>query len=631
MEKIDFNLIIDFDSTFVDVESLDELAKITLEKNKNKEKIIQQIENITQLGMEGKISFDQSLKKRLDLFSPTKKDVKKLIKTLSKKITPSIKKNKSFFKKNAKNIYIISGGFKDYINPIVKSFGIEENHILANEFVFNEKGVVVGFNSKNILSQKNGKTKAVKSLNLKGKTVVIGDGYTDYEIKKEGLANKFFLFCENIKRTNLAPLADEVIYSFDEFLYLFDLPRQYYFPKTKIKVLLLENIHQKAVDLFQNEGYQIEKIDKALDEEKLIEKIKDVNILGIRSRTNITRKILNQAKKLWVIGAFCIGTNQIDLDYATEKGICVFNDPYSNSRSVVELVIGQIIVLYRRIIEKNQKLHQGIWDKSSKNCYEIRGKKLGIIGYGNIGSQLSVLAENLGMEVYFYDIIDKLPLGKAKKCQTLTELLKKVDIISIHVDGRETNRNLIGEKEFQSMKDEVIFLNLSRGYVVDINALVKYIKNGKIKGAALDVFPEEPKNNKEKFISPLQNLENVILTPHIGGSTQEAQENIAQFVAKKIISYINGGDTLLSVNFPQIKLPTQKNFYRFIHIHQNIPGVLAQINSILSQNNINIEGQYLKTNEKIGYVITDINKNYFKKIEDNLKKVKGTIKFRILY
>jgi Phosphoglycerate dehydrogenase and related dehydrogenases len=256
---------------------------------------------------------------------------------------------------------------------------------------------------------------------------------------------------------------------------------------------------------------------------------------------------------------------------------------------------------------------------------------LGIIGYGNIGSQLSVLAESLGMEVYFYDIVDKLPLGNAKKCQSLKELLKKVDVVTVHVDGRKENKNLIGEKEFQLMKDGVIFLNLSRGYVVDINALVKYIKNGKIKGAAVDVFPNEPKSNQEKFISPLQNLENVILTPHIGGSTIEAQANIADFVSQKIIDYINNGDTILSVNFPQIKLPTQKNFYRFIHIHQNLPGVLAQINQILSQNNINIEGQYLKTNEKIGYVITDVNRNYFKKIENDLKKVKGTIKFRVLY
>ena len=631
MEKIDFTLIIDFDSTFVQIECLDELAKIALEKNKDKEKILQQIKKITQEGMEGKISFETSLKKRLTLFSPTKKDIKKLIKLLSKKITPSFKNNKNFFKKNAKNIYLISGGFKDYILPIAKNFGIDESHILANEFIFDKKGKVLGFNKNNPLSQKEGKAKVVKALNLKNKVFVLGDGYTDYEIKKLGLADKFFLFCENVKRNNLFSLADEVIYSFDEFLYLFDLPRPFYFPKTKIKVLLLENIHQKAVDIFKKEGYQVETLNQALEEKELVEKIKEVNILGIRSKTSINKNVIEAGKKLLTIGIFAIGTNQVDLEYATKKGIAVFNAPYSNTRSVVELTLGEIIMLFRRVFDKSQKLHQGIWDKSSKDCFEVRGKKLGIIGYGNIGSQLSVLAESLGMEIYFYDIVDKLPLGNAKKCQSLKELLKKVDVVTVHVDGRKENKNLIGEKEFQLMKDGIIFLNLSRGYVVDINALVKYIKNGKIKGAAVDVFPNEPKSNQEKFISPLQNLENVILTPHIGGSTIEAQANIADFVSQKIIDYINNGDTILSVNFPQIKLPTQKNFYRFIHIHQNLPGVLAQINQILSQNNINIEGQYLKTNEKIGYVITDVNKNYFKKIENDLKKVKGTIKFRILY
>jgi len=376
MEKIDFTLIIDFDSTFVQIECLDELAKIALEKNKDKEKILQQIKKITQKGMEGKISFEKSLKKRLTLFSPTKKEIKKLIKLLSKKITPSFKNNKNFFKKNAKNIYLISGGFKEYILPIAKNFGIDESHILANEFIFDKKGKVLGFDKNNPLSQKEGKAKAVKSLNLKNKVFVLGDGYTDYEIKKLGLADKFFLFCENVKRDHLFSLADEVIYSFDEFLYLFDLPRRsFYFPKTKIKVLLLENIHQKAFHIFKKEGYQVEKINKALDEKELIEKIKEINILGIRSKTSINKNVINAAKKLLTIGIFAIG----------------------------------------------------IWDKSSKDCFEIRGKKLGIIGYGNIGSQLSVLAESLGMEVYFYDIVDKLPLGNAKKCQSLKELLKKIE------------------------------------------------------------------------------------------------------------------------------------------------------------------------------------------------------------
>jgi len=340
---------------------------------------------------------------------------------------------------------------------------------------------------------------------------------------------------------------------------------------------------------------------------------------------------LVKAKKLLAIGAFCIGTNQIDLKTASQKGITVFNAPYSNTRSVVEIAIGEIIMLYRRIFEKNKKLHQGIWDKLVKNCFEIRGKKLGIIGYGNIGSQLSVLAENLGMEVYFYDAVDKLALGNAIKCESLKELLGKVNVVTLHVDGRETNKNLIGYKEFKLMKDKVLFLNLSRGFVVDIKALADNIKNGKIAGAAIDVFTNEPRKNNEKFICQLQNLPNVILTPHIAGNTEEAQKNIGDFVTKKIIDYINTGNTMLSVNFPNIQLPQQKKFHRLIHIHQNIPGILAKINSILGNNNINIEGQYLKTNENIGYVITDVNKKYNPSVMSELKKIPGTIRFRILY
>ncbi|GAB4218645.1 MAG: hypothetical protein Fur009_0430 [Candidatus Microgenomates bacterium] len=554
MDNIYF--IIDFDSTFIKSEALEELAKIAL-KNTSEEKIIKKIQEITRLGMEGKIPFNQSLKERIKLFKATKTDLEKLIKILKKSISPSILRNKNFFKKNKDKIYIISGGFKEYILPIVKSFGISEDHILANKFIFN-KDQIVGFDEKNLLSQENGKVKQIKALNLKGKIYIIGDGYTDYQIKKQGLAEKFFLFCENVKRNSLLNLADYILPNFDEFLYLLNLPRAFSYPKNRIKVLLLENINNEAVKLFEKEGYQIDYYSSSLEKEKLIEKIKDISILGIRSKTYVDENILLQAKKLLTIGAFCIGINQINLKEANKQGIAVFNDPYSNSRSVAELVIGEIIVLFRKIFYKSQKLHQGIWDKSANDCYEIKGKKLGIIGYGNIGTQVSVLAESLGMEVYFYDIVEKLPLGNAKKCQTLKELLKIADVVTVHIDGRKNNYNLIGEKEFSLMKDGVIFLNLSRGFVVNINALVKYIKNGKIKGAAIDVFPNEPLKSQDKFKIELQNLPNVILTPHIGGSTEEAQRKIGLFVAKKIIEYINTGNSMLSVNFPNLNLPPQK-------------------------------------------------------------------------
>lgn len=631
MNNNNLYFIIDFDSTFIKVEALDELANIALENNPKKNQILTKIKNITKAGMEGKISFNQSLKKRVKLFEADKNDLDKLIKLLKRKITTSIVRNKKFFRKYHKNIFIISGGFKEYILPLFIPFGIDKKNILANQFIFDSKGKIAGFDENNLLSKTGGKIKQIKVLNLTGKIYVIGDSYTDYQIKQAGLADKFFVFCENIRRDDIVKKADHILPNFDEFLYLFDFPRSYSYPKNRIKVLLLENINKTAIELFNKEGYQIETLPNALSEDELMKKIGDISILGIRSRTKITNEILAKANKLLTIGAFCIGTNQIDLKTASQKGIVVFNAPYSNTRSVVELAIGEIIMLYRKIFEKNKELHQGIWDKSVRDCYEIRGKKLGIIGYGNIGSQLSVLAESLGMEVYFYDIVDKLSLGNAKKCSSLEELLKKADVVTLHVDGRVMNKHLIGHRQFNLMKDKAILLNLSRGFVVDINALVANVKNGKVAGAAIDVFPDEPKTNNEKFVSRLQNFPNIILTPHIGGNTQEAQKNIGEFVAKKIINYVNTGNTMLSVNFPNIQFSKQKNFHRLIHIHKNVPGILAKINGILGKSNINIEGQYLKTNENIGYVITDVNKKYPLSVISELKKIPETIKFRILY
>jgi len=403
------------------------------------------------------------------------------------------------------------------------------------------------------------------------------------------------------------------------------------FPKHKIKVLLLENIHSTAISLFNLEGYQIECCKEALDEDELIEKINDIHILGIRSKTNITARVLEHASKLMCIGTFCIGTNQIDLNACNKKGIVVFNAPYSNTRSVVELAVGEMIMLMRNIITKSNKMHQGQWDKSALNSVEIRGKKLGLIGYGNIGSQFSVIAEALGMHVYFYDISDKLALGNAHKCKTLEELLKIADVISLHVDGRESNTNMIGESEFAIMKQNVIFMNLSRGHVLDIQALKNAIETGKVWGASVDVFPLEPKSNNEEFVSELRQLPNTILTPHIGGSTEEAQANIGDFVASKIEYYINKGDTYGSVNFPEVQLPNFDNSHRLLHIHENVPGILAQINAIYAHHNINIQAQYLKTKDDIGYVITDISTDYAIDVLEEIKNIDHTIKFRILY
>lgn len=623
--------IIDFDSTFVTVESLDELAKIAREHSPNKEELFKEINTITKAGMEGIIDFPSALSKRLALFQPSTDDINGVVEFLKEHITPSIKRNKEFFQEHSDHIYIISGGFRDYIVPVVEEFGITEGHILANTFTYNVRGSITGCDPENLLAQSDGKVKAVAALHLKGPICVIGDGITDYQIKEQGKADTFFAFTENISRKGVVAKGDLKIKSFDEVLFHYNLPRSQSYPTSKMKVLLLENISEEAVAKFRQEGYSVETVNRALSEEELLKKIPEVSIIGIRSKTEITKKVLVKAKKLQAIGAFCIGTNQIDLAAAAEKGIAVFNAPYSNTRSVVELVLGEIIMLYRHIFDRSEAMHKSKWNKSSKGSFEIRGKKLGIIGYGNIGTQLSVVAENMGMHVYFFDVIEKLALGNAKKCQTLEELLKTCDVITLHVDGSKTNKWLIGATEFEQMKDGVIFLNLSRGHVVKIEALVAAIKNDKVAGCAIDVFPTEPGSNNESFVSPLQGFSNVILTPHIGGSTEEAQRAIGEFVSDRLISYISSGNTILSVNFPALSLPELRNTHRFIHIHDNRPGVLAQINAAFAKKKVNIEGQYLKTNEHIGYVITDIKKTKDDSIINLLTNIEGTMKVRVLY
>jgi len=398
-----------------------------------------------------------------------------------------------------------------------------------------------------------------------------------------------------------------------------------------INVLLLENIHPDAVKIYQDEGITVKTVVGSLDEEELCKQIKDVSILGIRSKTQVTERVFKCAGQLLAIGAYCIGTNQIDIDACSKRGVIVFNAPYSNTRSVVELVLGEIIMLIRGVFDRSAKLHQGIWDKSASGTFEIRGKKLGIIGYGNIGAQLSVVAEAVGMKVYYYDLVEKLALGNARKCDSMEELLTKVDVVTVHVDGSPENRGLIGAEQFKIMKNGSVFLNLSRGFVVDMDALVDNIKVGKIRGAAVDVFPDEPKHNNERFRSELQQLPNVILTPHIGGSTEEAQRNIAEFVTGKIIDFVYNGGTALSVNFPNLQLPEIRDAHRLIHLHRNVPGILAKVNNILAAHSINIVGQYLKTNENIGYVITDISREYGSKVITEIKNIPGTIHFRILY
>ena len=623
--------IIDFDSTFTQVEALDILGDISLATDPDRDRKLQSIINITDKGMDGTLTFRESLEQRILILNATRSQISDLIDVLKQKVSKSFERNREFLQENAGNIYIISNGFKDFIIPIVADYGIQESNVFANEFVYDETGKIIDFNRENPLSKNNGKAETIRRINLDGDIYVIGDGYTDYEIKASGLANKFYAFTENVSRPSVTSQADHIAPSLDEILYVNNLNKKFSYPKSRIKVLLLENVHQIGVNLFNEEGYEVEVVSSAMSEEELCERIKNISILGIRSKTNVTKKVLENANRLLSIGAFCIGTNQIDLVTCQEKGVAVFNAPFSNTRSVVEMAIAEIIFLMRNLADKSVAMHQGKWDKSASGSFEIRGKKLGIVGYGNIGAQLSVLAENMGMNVFYYDVIERLALGNASKIDSLDELLKTCDIITLHVDGRKDNENLIDQSKIRLMKKGAILVNLSRGHVVEIPALKNAILSGHLAGCAVDVFPEEPKNNSEPFESELIGLPNTILTPHIGGSTLEAQENIARFVPGKIMEYINTGNTYNSVNFPNIQLPFLKDAHRLIHLHRNEPGVLAKINQILANYEVNIVGQYLKTNENIGYVITDINKAYSPDAINELKEIPGTIRFRMLY
>ncbi|WNO61338.1 phosphoglycerate dehydrogenase [Rheinheimera sp. MMS21-TC3] len=401
--------------------------------------------------------------------------------------------------------------------------------------------------------------------------------------------------------------------------------------KDKIKILLLEGLHQSAVQSFKELGYSnIEYVKTSLAEDELIERIKDVHFIGIRSRTQLTEKVLVAANKLIAIGCFCIGTNQVDLQAALLRGIPVFNAPFSNTRSVAELVLGQIIMLLRGIPQRNAAAHRGEWLKTANGSFEARGKTLGIIGYGHIGTQLSIMAENIGMRVQFYDIEAKLILGNAHQV-SLSELLKTSDVVTLHVPETAQTKNMISTSELELMKQGSILINASRGTVVDLEALAEAIQSKKVAGAAIDVFPIEPTGNDEEFISPLRQFDNVILTPHIGGSTQEAQENIGLEVAGKLIKYSDNGSTLSAVNFPEVSLPAHQGRSRLLHIHINQPGVLTKINETFTKHNINIAGQYLQTNADIGYVVIDIDSNDVELALNELRSIPGTLRARVLH
>lgn len=623
------HFIFDYDSTFIQAESFDELIRYVLRNQSNQESLLDEIERLTELSMNGQFSFHESLDMRLKGIRVTRNDIDKVAQSLKNKISPSFLRHKSFFEQYRDSIYVFSGGFIELIWPVIKSFGIPYDKIYANQFLYNHEGEVVDYDRLNPLCQDRGKVQLLQQLDLPGDIVVVGDGYNDYEMKDAGLAHTFFAYTETVSRDNVIKNADGVINNLEGLFLSCNLEVEPS-PKPK-KALLLENLHPFVSDYLKSHNFEVTTIPKALPEEELAKALEDVAVLGIRSKTQISSKLLEHANALESIGAFCIGTNQIDVQACLKKGISVFNAPFSNTRSVVELTLAHIIMLFRRLAEQNSYMHQGVWEKTSAQCREVRGKTLGIIGYGNIGSQLSVLAENLGMQILYYDIEEKMPLGNAKATESMADLLAQSDVVSLHVDGRASNHNLIDHAALRCMKPQSYLINLSRGFVVDLDALKEALDDKHVLGAALDVFPQEPSRNQSNFFVPLADYPQVILSPHIGGSTLEAQENIGQFVANRLQEYSQLGATMNSVNFPQLQLPSIQGSHRIIHIHDNVPGILAKINSLLAEHNVNIEGQYLKTNESIGYVITDVNALNGDGFIQDLSAIDHTIKVRILY
>ncbi len=624
-------LIFDFDSTLVRIETLEALADIALEGHADAVAIRAEVASLTDRAMAGEIDFGDALRARLALLPLTRTHIEALADRILDEGTPSVRRNLRFFNDNADRIIILSGGFREVIAPVAQRLGVAPDRLLCNDLCYDADGRVTGVDDVNPLSHANGKAAVIKALGLTGPVVMVGDGWTDAEVKLAGAADRFHAFTEIARRDAVVAVADSEARSIDELLHAEGLAGRWSYPRSRIRMLLLENIHPAAVERLEEAGYSVETLKGALDENELIQKIKGVHVLGIRSKTNVTERVLEAADRLMAVAAFCIGTNQIDLDAAAARGVAVFNAPYSNTRSVVELAVGLTITLMRDVVDKSAAMHQGRWNKSAEGSRELRGKTLGIVGYGAIGSQLSVLAEALGMRVVFHDLSERLALGNARRMRSLDALLAEADVVSLHVDGRRENANLIGAAQFQAMKPGTLFLNLSRGHVVDVGALAQAIGSGRVGGAALDVFPEEPRTNADPFDSPLRGLKNVILTPHIGGSTEEAQEAIAEFAAERVLGYLNRGDTTFCVNLPNVQLAEVSGGHRILHIHRNQPGVMAELNRELSAAGLNILGQHLKTDEATGYVITDVDRDYDPQALRVLKTVAGTLRFRLLH
>ena len=623
--------VFDFDSTLVRIETLEALADIALAGVPDAAVIRAEVAALTDQAMTGDLPFGEALNRRLALLPLTRDHVAELAGRILDEGTPSVRRNLRFFREHAGRIVILSGGFREIIAPLAAHLHVPAEQVLCNDLLYDAEGRVAGVDPANPLSQAGGKALALQTLGLPGPVVMIGDGWTDAEVKLAGAADRFHAFTEIVHRDRVVAAADAEAPSMDEFLHTEGLAGRWSYPRARIRILLLENIHPAAVERLEEAGYTVESHKGALDEDALIEALRGVHVLGVRSKTQVSARVLESADRLMAVAAFCIGTNQIDLDAAADRGVAVFNAPYSNTRSVVELAVGLTIALLRDVTDKSAAMHRGEWNKSATGSRELRGKTLGIVGYGAIGSQLSVLAEGLGMRVIFHDLTERLALGNARRMASLDALLAESDVVSLHVDGRTENTALIDAARLSRMKPGAVLLNLSRGHVVDVGALAQALGSGRIGGAAVDVFPEEPATNADPFDSPLRGLPNVILTPHIGGSTEEAQEAIGAFAAERLLAYLNRGDTTFCVNLPNVQLAEVDGAHRILHIHRNQPGVLAELNRALAAAGLNILGQHLKTDERTGYVISDVDRDYAPEALATLKSVAGTLRFRTLH
>jgi len=625
----DATWVFDFDSTLVDFETLEVLAEIALEGRSDASSVRVEIERLTDLAMSGELPFAEALKRRLALLPLTRGHVRQLAGDAVRRLTASVERNRAFFRDHADRLVIVSGGFREVIAGVAQALGVSADRVIANDLVY-DGDRVAGVADSPLLAPF-GKALALKAIDLTRPVVMVGDGWTDAEVKQAGVADRFYAFTEVVRRERAVAAADAEAASIDELLHLEGLSGRWSYPRSRMRMLLLENVHPAAVQRLEEAGYQVETAKGALDEDALIERVRGVHVLGVRSKTQVSARVLGAADRLMAVAAFCIGTNQIDLEAAAGRGVAVFNAPYSNTRSVVELAVGLTIALLRDVTDKSAAMHRGEWNKSATGARELRGKTLGIVGYGAIGSQLSVLAEALGMRVIFHDRTERLALGNARRMPSLDALLTESDVVSLHVDGRIGNTALIGAAELSRMKPGALLLNLSRGHVVDVGALAQALGSGRIGGAAIDVFPDEPATNADPFDSPLRGLKNVILTPHIGGSTEEAQEAIAEFAAERLLAYLNRGDTTFCVNLPNVQLAEVTGAHRILHIHRNQPGVLAELNRALASAGLNILGQHLKTDERTGYVITDVDRDYDPAALKALKSVAGTLRFRMLH